>query len=80
MKQHNTFKSADAFEFVDAYRTGLMLTPEVLKESLKNLSKRIGEKDNPPSYLLAAYRGYESALDMRTGKAAPYIITLDQSA
>ena len=57
---HNTFRAADAFEYVDAYRTGINCTVHELHSLMAALASRLDK--NPPTHLLATYRGYEHAL------------------
>lgn len=58
----NQFRACDAFEFVDAVRV-CDFNKEMARERINDLSsriKRIEERgEEVPSYLLAAYRGYE---------------------
>jgi hypothetical protein len=58
----NRFRACDAFEFVDAVRI-CDFNKEVARDRINDLSariKRIEERgEEVPSYLLAAYRGYE---------------------
>ena len=59
---HNTFRAADALEYVDAYRAAVRETEAQIHERMRKLSSRMDSLDDTPSYLLAAYRGYEHAL------------------
>jgi len=58
----NQFRACDAFEFVDAVRV-CDFNKEIARDRIADLSsriKRIEERgEEVPSYLLAAYRGYE---------------------
>jgi hypothetical protein len=58
----NKFRACDAFEFVEAVKA-CNLDKDVARERIAALAarmKRIEERgDEVPSYLLAAYRGYE---------------------
>ena len=75
---HNTFRAADAFEYVDAYRKAVAKTPAEVRELHAKLNERIGNYD-PPSYLLAAYRAYEDALLFLGHKIEPRIVKLDDT-
>lgn len=72
----NTFRSADAFEFVDAVRACNM-NKDVALSKINELSERLKRIENSgrevPSYLLAAYRGYEFVL---TGPAGWDVVKL----
>ena len=58
----NRFRACDAFEFVDAVRV-CNFDKEMAGQRIADLSERIKRieqrGDEVPSYLLAAYRGYE---------------------
>lgn len=85
----NQFRSADAFEYVEAYKRAIGKTPDEIKEMMFNLDSRIRkitpENESPLPYLLAAYRGYEDALTFKTMPVAAarawgtHIVTLNQS-
>lgn len=75
--KHNTFRAADAFEFVDAVRSCNFSRSEA-ETRARELSDRMATLESSgkeiPSYLLAAYRGYEFVI------AGPFSeVTLDQS-
>lgn len=61
----NAFRSADAFEFVDAVRSCNM-NASVALSKISELSERLKKIEDSgaevPSYLVAAYRGYEFVL------------------
>lgn len=76
-RQHNEFRAADAIEFVRAM-DACEGSQTAARNNLRELSERIGaieaRGEEVPSYLLAAYRGYEAVL------APPMLIVkLDQS-
>jgi hypothetical protein len=73
--QHNTFRALDAVEYVDAYRWAINADQDELDLRMKALSDRMGS--NPASYLLAAYRGYESALLFRQRGIPTTIVKLN---
>lgn len=76
---HNTFRPNDAFEYTDAYRSGCNMTAPTIRHRLEALSVRIGRLDDCPTYLLAAYRGYEDALCFVEQKIMPGVVKLDDT-
>jgi hypothetical protein len=73
----NQFRAADAFEFVDAVRE-CGFDKEIAERNARDLAKRmaaIEASGKPvPSYLLAAYRGYEYVV------SGPFsVVTLDEA-
>lgn len=72
---HNTFRHADASEYIDAYRACITMTADQVRERLANLNARMG--DNPATYLLAAYRGYEDALAFKECGVLPGVVKLN---
>lgn len=74
---HNTFRHNDAEEYVNAYRKGLIITFKELQTKMRELSHRMG--DAPPSYLLAAYRGYEAAYVFKVNGTLPGVVKLDDT-
>ena len=77
MKKHNSFRVADAFEYVESYKKALTWCVADIREQLKHLSDRMGEK--PSSIHLAAYRAYEDALGVKESNKFPTVVILDQS-
>lgn len=76
--RHNTFRVADAIEYVDAYRDSVKLNETSIRQRLAELNCRMAAiQSEIPSYLLAAYRGYEDALAFVTAKIVPTIVKLD---
>jgi hypothetical protein len=75
---HNTFRHGDASEYIDAYRACISLNAAQVRQKLNDLSERIGRQgDNPPTYLLAAYRGYEDALAFKEQMRVPSIVKVN---
>lgn len=80
---HNTFRPTDAFEYADAYRAAVLETPEKIRQRLALLNDRIdsleGTPDPIPSYMLAAYRGYEDAIVFVELKILPGVVKIDDT-
>ncbi|HZI31282.1 MAG TPA: hypothetical protein VFF11_03005 [Candidatus Binatia bacterium] len=82
----NKFRHIDALEYADAFRKGVTMTAKKLGDRRARLDARIDKLEREgkeiPSYLLAAWRGYEAALIFRAAPkafAAPFIVTLDET-
>lgn len=77
----NTFRAADAFEYVDAYRTGVAMGIDKLREKMLDLAQRMGRavemRGEVDSHLLAAYRGYEDAQMWLTRRISPTTVKID---
>ncbi len=80
---HNTFRPNDAFEYTDAYRWCVGKTAEDIRSRLAELNARMDriERNGPPvpSYLLAAYRGYEDGLLWVSLQTLPGVVKLDDT-
>jgi hypothetical protein len=82
--QWNEFRVSDALEFARAYDWTIGKTADEIKARMKSLSERMdkifNEGQEIPTYLLAAYRGYEAAYVSEMTGAAPAIIKLNDAA
>lgn len=82
--QWNEFRACDALEYARAYDWTIGKKREEITARAKSLADRmqvIFERDGTiPSYLLAAYRGYENALLDDGGHGTFGIVKLDDSA
>lgn len=79
---HNTFRAVDAFEYTDAYRNSLPLPAAEIRNRLTALSGRIAKVwqiGEHPHALLAAYRGYEDALEFIERQNIPGVVKIDDT-
>ena len=79
--KYNQFRACDALEFADAYRRGCRVSGSKLWTLLQGLALRMRRLEAKggeiPTYVLAAYRGYEAAQIWYAAKRPPGLVTLD---
>lgn len=84
--RYNQFRHIDALEYASAWEACQGLGVPEIEAKLLRLNEQIKELETAskpvPSYLLAAYRGYEAAILFRTTPSVfnspePFVVKLD---